>query len=389
MQKRDFQKLLDKNLSGKATEFEKQVLEAYFDRLSIPGDPFASPDEEEAIKAEILYAVKRRIHGAPVVSITKRPWLLIAAAAVFAGLLAAGYFWYMGQPKEIGGQEMLSKKGADILPGKDGAILQLANGKSILLDTIQNGTVIIEENLRITKEDGNIRYEPATGSSAELAKLTNTVSTPISRKWSLQLPDGSRVWLNSESSITYPLVFNDQERSVQLSGEAYFDVVHNARAPFKVQAGSLWVEDLGTAFNLNAYANEARKQVTLVTGLVRVKSSPTDAANAIDLVPGQQAELSTNGKLGLKDRVNVEDVVAWKNGLFKFSEGTIDEVMRAAARWYGITVSYEGVIKDHFVLNLSRDLPLSALLEILESTGRVRFEVSGNRVKVIAVPMQK
>jgi ferric-dicitrate binding protein FerR (iron transport regulator) len=264
-------------------------------------------------------------------------------------------------------------------------MLQLANGQSILLDTMQNGTVIIQENLRIVKEDGKLRYEATDAASAALASLTNTISTPVGRKWNLQLPDGSTVWLNSESAITYPLAFNGTERKVQMSGEAYFDIVHNDRAPFRVQAGTMLIEDLGTAFNVNAYTDNAKQYVTLVEGLAQVRSSNTGVTNIIDLKPGQQAEASIEGKISLNREVNVEDVIAWKNGQFKFSEGTINEVMSAAARWYGLTVTYEGSIKEHFVLNLSRDLPLSALLEILESTGSVRFEISGKQVKVIAV----
>jgi hypothetical protein len=386
MQQEDFEELLSRNLSGKATDFEKQLLDAYYERLSVSESPFTSQEEEEAVKAEILDRIRSRMNEGKVISINKKPWRLLMAAAIFIGLLATGYFWFL-QPTPNESQNELANVGneGEILPGRAGAILQLANGQSLLLDTMQNGAVILQENLRIIKEDGKIRYEAVQAGGATLASLTNTVSTPTGRKWNLQLPDGSSVWLNSESAITYPLAFNGTERKVQMSGEAYFDIVHNDRLPFRVQAGSLLIEDLGTAFNVNAYPDNVFQQVTLVEGLAQVKSSKAGATNAIDLKPGQQVEASNEGKLQVNSKVNVEDVIAWKNGQFKFSEGTINEVMSAAARWYGITVTYEGPIKEHFVLNLSRDLPLSALLEILESTGSVRFEVSGKQVKVIAV----
>jgi transmembrane sensor len=386
MQQEDFEELLNRNISGKATDFERQLLDAYYDRLSVSESPFTSKEDEEAVKAEILGRVRARMHEGKVVAINKKPWRLFMAAAIFIGLLATGYFWFL-QPKwsENNGEMADKGQGNEILPGRAGAILQLANGQSILLDTMQNGTVIVQENLRIVKEEGKIRYEAVQSGNASLASLTNTVSTPTGRKWNLQLPDGSTVWLNSESAITYPLAFNSTERKVQMSGEAYFDIVHDDRMPFRVQAGSMVVEDMGTAFNINAYPDNARQHVTLAEGRAQVNLANAGVSSLIDLKPGQQAEVTGEGTLILNKAVNVEDIISWKNGQFKFSEGTINEVMTAAARWYGITVTYDGPIKEHFVLNLSRDLPLSALLEILESTGSVRFEVSGKQVKVIAV----
>ncbi len=389
MEKKNFRQLLDKYLSGEATDFEKQLLDAYYERLSIPVDPFSSAGEENAIKSEILMGVKRRIYAAPVVPLIKRPWVRLAAAAVFVGLLGAGYFWFAGQKRHAESQEIASNKlkAIDIPPSRNGAILKLANGASILLDTMQNGTVITQGNLRITKDEGKIRYEPVKGGPSEFANLTNTISTPKSRKWTLQLPDGSIVWLNSESAITYPLTFNGKERLVEMNGEAYFQVIHNDRVPFRVKAGNVLIEDVGTAFNVQAYEDNKTLKATLVEGSVKVWSAKTGKEGATNLKPGQQIEANSAGILRLNDQVKVDEVIAWKDGKFKFSEGTIDEVMSAAARWYGIDITYEGVIKDHFVLNVSRDLPLSALLEIMESTGRVRFEVNGNHVKAIAVQL--
>jgi hypothetical protein len=386
MKQEAFDELLNRNLAGKATDFEKQLLDAYYDRLSVSNSPFASAEEDDALRSEILLRIQSRMHKGKVVSMRKNIRRLMLAAAVFTGLLATGYFWFLQSKRNEHKPEVASRqKGEDILPGKAGAMLELANGQTVLLDTMQNGTVLIQDNLRIVKQDGAIRYEAIGAGTAALASLTNTISTPTGRKWNLQLPDGSRVWLNSESAITYPLTFTGTERKVKMRGEAYFDVVHNDRLPFRVQAGTLIVHDLGTAFNVSAYPDEKRQHITLVTGLARAELSKSGKSAVLNIKPGQQVVASNDSTLRLNKEVNVEDVIAWKNGQFKFSEGTIEEVMSAAARWYGITVTYEAPVKEHFVLNLSRDLPLSALLEILENTGSVRFEVSGKQVRVFAV----
>lgn len=205
--------------------------------------------------------------------------------------------------------------------------------------------------------------------------MFNTMRTPRGGEYRLQLPDGSKVWLNAASSITYPNIFTGDTRSVEITGEAYFEVAKDAARPFKVQAGNMKVEVLGTHFNINAYPGEPVIKTTLLEGAVRIQ----DAV----LKPGQQASLAATGQFRVEDDVETEEVMAWKNGFFQFNDADMPTVMRQLENWYDITVAYEGrVPKRSFGGAIQRSLPLSKVLDILEENN-VRFKIEGRNITVM------
>jgi ferric-dicitrate binding protein FerR (iron transport regulator) len=201
------------------------------------------------------------------------------------------------------------------------------------------------------------------------------VNTPIGGQYQLILPDSTKVWLNAASSIRFPTVFTGSERRVEVTGEAYFQVRHMKAQSFVVQAGNQAIEDIGTGFNVNTYPDEGSIRTTLVEGAIKV--------NGELLKPDQQAVTATDGKTLLRNDIIVSDVIAWKNGQFRFKGADIEDLMRQAARWYNVQVEYKGKVNETFSGGISRKVNLSELLQILELTGTVEFEINGNKITVI------
>jgi len=215
--------------------------------------------------------------------------------------------------------------------------------------------------------------------SSALPLSYNMLVTPRRGQYQLVLPDGSKVWLNAASSIRYPVAFIGNERRVQITGEAYFEVTHNATMPFIVEKGDMRVEVLGTHFNVNAYNDESAIKTTLLEGKVKI----VNRQSAI-LKPGQQAILTAGSRLTILDKTDVEDVVAWKNGLFHFESSEIKTVMRQIARWYDVDVVYERttVNNDPMFVEISRNTRLSDVLKALEESGSAKFSIQGKTIIV-------
>lgn len=293
-------------------------------------------------------------------------WARYAAAAVIVACVAVGaLLWQrpVTPPEAIAQVQTPS----DIPPGKEGAILTLADGSTINLDDRQQGLIARQGGTRLSLEEGRLVYKP----SGSDAVSYNTITTPRGRQFQLVLPDGSRVWLNAGSSLTYPTAFTGKERSVAISGEAYFEVTHNPQKPFRVQINEATrVEVLGTRFNVHSYSNEPSVQTTLMEGSVRVRSG----ANGAVLKPGQQAQTSAAGQApGMVNVLQVADperVIAWKNGLFSFDKTGIRDVMRQIERWYDLDVTYEGTVPEvQLTGEISRNVRLSEILAMLEYKG--------------------
>lgn len=266
----------------------------------------------------------------------------------------------------------------DRLPGGDRAVLTLSDGRTILLDSASNGMLAQQGNTDIIKKnDGQLVYNSADGQSNEIAY--NTLQTPRGGQYKITLPDGSKVWLNAASSLKYPVVFVGNERRVEITGEAYFEVAKDAAKPFRVQLNNLEVEVLGTHFNINGYTDEDAVKTTLLEGKVKVLASNT----AKYLTPGQQAQLKSSGNIHVTNDVNLEETVAWKDGNFQFENSDIKTVMRQLARWYDVEVSYKGTINKHFVGSISRDVKLSQVLSMLQQTGEVKFKIEGKNLIVM------
>lgn len=263
-----------------------------------------------------------------------------------------------------------------IVPGGDRATLTLADGRIVFLDSAAKGTLTEQGGITIINLDGQLAYQ-SEGESTEV--LYNTVTTPRGGQYQLVLADGSKVWLNAASSLRFPTSFPGADRTVELSGEGYFEVAHNAAKPFHVKVDKMDVEVLGTHFNINSYSDEPSVKTTLLEGRVKVVS---DEKNVI-LNPGQQAVLQQGRKnLEVVDDVDLEEVVAWKDGKFLFSSVDLETVMRQVARWYDVDVRFEHKSDKQVGGGLPRSESISQLLKILEATGKVEFDVQGRQVIV-------
>jgi transmembrane sensor len=265
--------------------------------------------------------------------------------------------------------------GKAIVPGSDKAVLTLASGEEVVLDSA-TGKMMQQGNSTIHLQNGQVVY---TNSSAVQSEAYNVLTTPAGGQYQLVLPDGPRVWLNAASSLRFPAGFSGKERKVTLKGEAYFEVAENAKMPFVVEAGNNVVQVLGTHFNLMAYTEEPSTNVTLLEGAVKVMHH-TDTAL---LHPGQQAKLSDNHRIELQKLANTEKVIAWKNGYFSLNgEGTA-VVMRQLARWYNTEIEYAGKIPDlKFEGSIKRSYDLTDVLAILEESG-IHFRVEGRKIIVL------
>lgn len=274
----------------------------------------------------------------------------------------------------------------DVQPGGNKAVLTLADGSSIVLDSASDGTLSTQGHTRVLKlPGGRLAYQATHG--ADDAALFNTISTPRGGQYQIELPDGSRVWLDASSSLRFPTSFTGREREVQLSGEAYFEVAGNPSHPFAVSIFSREpgksetlqrVQVLGTQFNVMAYADEGSIKTTLLEGAVRIDRD-------IDLKPGEQAQLTRDRATGIRviDDADVDAAVAWKNGYFNFNKADIQTIMRQLSRWYDIDVSFRGDgARDRvFYGGIQRNLPLSSVFRILERSG-VQFSIDGKKVAV-------
>ena len=304
----------------------------------------------------------------------------IAIAASVIGLLLISVFLLNDK---IGKKET-AKTGTDqqrfkndVLPGSDKATLTLADGSTILLDEALNGTIAQQGNSKIIKLDGKLSYDPTNKNSREI--VYNTISTPKGGQYQLELPDGSQVWLNATSSIHFPTSFTGTARRIEITGEAYFEIAKNPNMPFVVTVNNSEVQVLGTHFNINAYNDEDNVKTTLLEGSVRFVND--EHINI--LKPGQQAQLTKDGMTKVVSNVDVDEVVAWKNGMFAFENAGIETIMRQLSRWYDVEIEYKGKTDDLFIAEMRRNIKLSDALKALELTGKVKFDIQEKKIIVM------
>lgn len=336
-----------------------------------------SKDEEEAILQRILTGPVEPALVVDLPTQRRKGWLkYVVAAAVLLLFLGATFYLSLRNPDKPE-SIVVEKQVNDLAPGQNGAILTLSNGQKIVLDSARNGLLATQGSSNVLHENGEIRYQPNDKISE--AGLLNTVTTPKGRQFQLVMSDGSRVWLNAASSITYPAAFDADGRNVSITGEVYFEIAHDENKPFRVRIqGKEEVEVLGTHFNINAYADEPSVNTTLLEGSIRIKSSDGQSRT---LKPGQQAQLNQN--LEIVDGVNIDEVMAWKNGYFSFDGATTEAIMRQVKRWYDAEVVYEGNVKDErYAGSVPRSENASKLLEVLELTKTVKFTIEGRKIIV-------
>lgn len=301
-----------------------------------------------------------------------------AAAAVI--MLSVGLSVYFGlqTKKENQDQAQITRVISDPAPGKDGAILTLDDGRRIVLDSLAGGVIATQGNMEVKLNNGKISYNETAIAGNSTTTSYNNISTPRGRQYQIVLPDGSGVWLNAASSLTYPTAFTGNEREVSVTGEAYFAVAKDRSRPFRVRINdSTQIEVLGTEFNISAYADESDIRVTLVEGSLNVSVN----AEKKLLKPGQQA--FTADGLKISDEVDLAQVTAWKNGKFEFGESTdIKSIMRQISRWYDVDIEYTENFNQGFGGNISRHVNISKVLEKMEMTGRVHFKIENKKVIV-------
>lgn len=318
--------------------------------------------------------------GAPSAVVRINRWKRIVAAAAVTGLLLGAGITYWGRKPH---QSPASVRGAyysgDVRPGRNHALLTLANGKVFDLDSNSAPQLVLQSNAKLIKNKaGQWVYHSPVGDSA--AEVYNTISAPRGGQFPFVLEDGTKIWLNAASSLRFPAVFHGPSREVTLEGEAYFDVAPNAKSTFLVHTAGMTVSVLGTSFNLNAYTDESAIRTTLIHGAVRVTEGKTSAL----LQPGEQASLRSDGTVNtVKDPEVVDAAIAWRNGYFSFDEEDIETVMRQISRWYNVDVRYEGpVTKATFGGDIERDLTLVQVLQVLEKS-QVHFRLEGNILTVL------
>lgn len=377
--------LARKWVDGTITEEEKEEFSDWFNEER--GDPLPIPHsfaegEEELGQRLFQNILARRQKAAGTYPLWRGRWMQVAAAVliVFSVSFLLYYFPPSGDSNHtVALQEPVvdsSLHQSTVSPGGNKAVLRLADGSVIILDSAQNGTLASSSATNVIKlADGQLSV---SASGKAVAVTNNTLTTPRGGQYAITLADGTRVWLNSSSSLSFPSAFSGPERKVELTGEAYFEVAEMARQPFRVRVNGIDVTVLGTHFNIMAYADEEAVQTTLLEGAVQVRN---EAGSSL-LKPGQQALVKEAGAIRVRDGVDTEQVVAWKNGLFQFEKTRIETIMRQLSRWYGIEVAYNGTVRNHFTGTIPKQVGIEKVFKMLELTGAVHFSISGNKVTV-------
>ena len=399
-------------------ELLKKYLRAYLDAdAPIPVD---LPAQSDILLEEEYMRIRERIE--PSIHAERRPvirriglarWQSVAAVLLF---LVLGVGLYFAVNKKTGG--ISPSVAGDIRPGSYKATLTLADGSVIILDSTSRGLITQQGARRVINlgghcltyddrhgggvaQDGGVAHAGgqardegitkdggvahvggvarAGGASVKVATLYNTISTPKGGEYEVILPDGSKVWLNALSSLRFPMAFDGPTRDITLEGEAYFEIAPRAGKPFRVHVQEMTVDVLGTHFNIMAYPDEQNIQTSLLEGAIKILS-PT---NSRLLKPGQQSLLnSQNGDLLVKEG-DMDEAVAWKNGLFLFNEDDIESVMRRISRWYDVDVRYEGKMPEwNFSGAVSRSMPLSQVIKILQLSA-VHIKMDGRQLTLM------
>jgi hypothetical protein len=398
MEKNISVEVIERYLSGNCTPDEiKEVYQWFRSFDSTPENLAGLSDDEKGIVKEKLFAqITSEINNSnniiqldtnsantqqPEENIepkTYRLWPKIAVAASVMLIISFSLYSILSNQHKVV-PEVANTKLHDIAPGGNNAVLTLANGSKIILNNAKKGLLTQQGNVKVSKTtEGQLVYT-ANGNDATLgnAKL-NTINTPKGGQYQVILPDGTKVWLNSLSYLRFPTNFSGKTRQVEISGEAYFEVAKNPAKPFIVKSTRTEVTVLGTHFNVNDYADEVFAKTTLLEGSVKIKGKQSIGT----LKPGEQAVLNENDEMKIATDVNINEAVAWKNGIFEFNKVDISSIMRQAARWYDINVIYTG--KPTHVLykgRISRNVNLSEMLTMIKYMG-INYTLEGKNLTI-------
>ena len=388
-------RLLHTYLYGKPTFEDKARVENWY-RQADESESIAEGDELLQLKEKLYQRTWSKLKPeSKVMPFYRRPFFQVAATFVAVSFTAV-YLWGSKSPTsgppsaEIHAPELKHDVAA---PGTNKALLTLADGAVIVLDSAGIGSVATQGNAIVSKLDnGKIAYHCSRNVPGTIQ--FNTLTVPKgSKPMQLVLADGSEVWLNVASSITYPTAFPDNERKVAIKGEAYFEIrpllssAGQAKVPFTVSATSpvagakeVEIQVLGTHFNVNAYEDENSLKVTLLEGSVKVGHH---GGRSIYIVPGQQAAVDQQGALSINEAIDGDEVLAWKDNWFNFNSLTVPEIMRQIEKWYNVSVTYEGKVSNkHFSGIVSRSNQVSEVLKMMEQAGII-FKIEGQHIIVM------
>ncbi len=376
--------LVIKHLETGLDEEEQRYLEEWMDESPINRDAIREFMGEATLLAGInnLYQsrerVWKRLEKSPrLIDTRRRIWLWTAVAATLLLLVSAGaIFNYIHKQYSLNADKTVSIN--DVDPGGNNAVLTLADGSIIILDKAQNGSLSHQGNTNIIKlNNGKLLCRPSSNDTIAQSRI-NTLATPRGGQYQITLPDGTKIWLNSASSIKFPTVFTGKERRVEITGEVYFEVAKNAAKPFIVKINnSLEVKALGTSFNINAYNDESAVKTTLLEGKVMVSS--------VILSPGQQASLDAQGIINVSV-ADTDQTLAWKNGKFIFHNVDIATILREISRWYDLEIEIKGKLPDRtFFLEGRRTAKLSEILRGLE-VNHIPFHLDAENRKLTVNP---
>ncbi|NLR65713.1 DUF4974 domain-containing protein [Chitinophaga varians] len=343
---------------------------------ALAGGAYATPTDAErkdVIFRNILQEAEEQ-EVALLLPPAKRRISLWKAAVAAMMIILAGVAAYFTLSHRLAGHRPALAHG-DVQPGGNKARLLLADGSYVTLDSTNKGALAQQGNATVLQTGGGqLAYNGSNTNDKDI--VYNTVFTPRGGQFRIVLPDGTKVWLNAASSLRFPTTFPANERRVEVNGEAYFEVVQRESSPFKVMARGTEVTVLGTNFNVNAYTDEASVNTTLLEGRVRVAHQ----AHAVTLVPGQQAQVKED--IRILEQIDTDALLAWKNGRFSCNDIPLEAIMRQISRWYDVQVVFKDNITDTYSIEISRDVPLSKLLQFLELSGGVHFEVNEKTIIV-------
>lgn len=378
-----YTELAEKWMNGTITPEEERVFAEWYnanqDEEVIVPATFASDEQEH--RDRILAHIRSNMNGALP---RRRPrWLPAVAAAVLLLAGAGSIWWGLGRSADRTPQLADATPATVIRPVTDKATLTLGDGSTIDLEAAKDGSTTANGAAHIDRQAARLIYkaEQATGATEPTAPAVmayNTLTTPRGGLYSIILPDGTKAWLNASSSLRYPVAFRGATREVTLTGEGYFEVAPNAAQPFVVRVGSVTVNVLGTHFDVMAYDDEPAITTTLLEGAVNVQAGDRQQK----LIPGEQAQLIKDDNQLLSAKADVDQAIAWKNGIFKFKSEDIRSVMRKVSRWYDVDVTFEGTITEHFTGAVQRGADVKELLKTMELTNSIHFRVEGNRIIV-------
>lgn len=378
MEEQEFIHLAERIADGTATDEEIALYKQYcssFARKELKWN--TELGDKEILKKELSIRIVSTLFGTPKRKLYRlHPLIRVAASVILTiGIGFAvwkGYRW-LEPHRQVAQQPAVAK---DIAPGTDQAVLTLADGTTIALEGAEN-RLIREDGTAIRQQKGRLQY---TVEDASAPVGNNTLTTSRGGQYMLTLPDGTRVWLNAASSFTYPTRFSGKERRVELEGQAYFEVAKSPDQPFIVKVKDATVKVLGTHFDIMAYPEEKEIQTTLVEGSVMVSRGAAEKV----IAPGEQAFWNDGAAGALSVRAaDIQQVTAWKTGFFEFDNADIATIMRQIGRWYSVDIRYEKAPNHKtFGGRISRNLPLSQVLELLEANG-ARFRVEGKEITVL------